>query len=250
MIYCFSDLDDSLFQSAHKCSVDTENCKLVSFKQNGDMQGFSTPAQQQFIELIKKNGTLIPVTARTVNSFNRVSMDFDSYRAICHGAIVLAPNGAIDPEWKEYLEDQISIHNEKFQQLIDLVRTLVNEFNIQPTMFGVKDNYGYPCYFNFKVESKDSSKLEKLFYHFHSFVNSNREFDEFAIHWNDRTFDILPPYTSKAKAVEFIYKKLGITSNDLVFGLGDSLSDLPFMNQCDFLMIPKNSQIVKRKNLG
>ncbi|HDV5593878.1 TPA: HAD hydrolase family protein [Vibrio cholerae] len=250
MIYCFSDLDDSLFQSAKKCNVNIESCKLASFKTNGERHGFSTPAQQQFIDLIKQNGTLIPVTARSENVFSRVCMEFDSYKATTHGAIVLAPNGAIDPEWKTYLDENCSIYNEKFQALVDLARTLVEESNIEPTIIGVKEDYGYPCYFNIKVASKDSSKLEKLLYHFHSYVNSNREFDDFAIHWNDRTFDILPPYTSKAKAVEFIYKKLGITSNDLVFGLGDSISDLPFMNQCDFLMIPKKSQIVTRRKLG
>ncbi len=247
MIYLFTDLDDSLLQSSGKCPISKEHCKPVSIKENNEVQGYSTPAQQQLLDMLSNNGVVIPVTGRTSNAFERVQLEFKSYKALSHGGIVLAPNGAIDPDWKSYLDSETHKYQSQFSLLIDLVDSLIEELGIKPTNYGIKEQYGYPCYFNFKVDSKDTSKVKIVYKKMSEFVKSNDAYTEFTIHSNDRTFDILPPYTSKAKAVDFIYKKLEISDKDLVLGLGDSISDLPFMKKCDFLMVPQNSQITKQK---
>ena len=56
----------------------------------------------------------------------------------------------------------------------------------------------------------------------------------------------MPPYASKQRAVIFIKKELQaeINTHHMMFlGLGDSISDCGFMSECDFQIIPSESQI-------
>ena len=63
------------------------------------------------------------------------------------------------------------------------------------------------------------------------------------LHRNGRNLALLPAYTSKKRAVEHIKNLLDIRPDDLVLGMGDSLTDLPFMRLCQFGIIPVGSQI-------
>ncbi len=62
-------------------------------------------------------------------------------------------------------------------------------------------------------------------------------------HRNDNNLSITPAGISKQLAVEYLSKKLLHGDAVPVFGMGDSLTDLPFMATCDMLVIPKKSQI-------
>jgi len=70
--------------------------------------------------------------------------------------------------------------------------------------------------------------------------------DGMMLHGNGRNFALLPPYASKQLAVNFLKEHMSITSHDTVFGIGDSNSDLPFMSDSDFLIIPQRSQIIEK----
>jgi hydroxymethylpyrimidine pyrophosphatase-like HAD family hydrolase len=62
-------------------------------------------------------------------------------------------------------------------------------------------------------------------------------------HRNDNNLSFTPAGISKRYAVEYLSQKLLSDKSVPVFGMGDSVTDLPFMATCDMLVIPKNSQI-------
>jgi hypothetical protein len=61
---------------------------------------------------------------------------------------------------------------------------------------------------------------------------------------NDRNLAILPPFLGKEHAVSWLRREV-FGAGTLCIGVGDSLSDLPFLAQCDFAMMPSGSQLLR-----
>jgi predicted mannosyl-3-phosphoglycerate phosphatase (HAD superfamily) len=55
---------------------------------------------------------------------------------------------------------------------------------------------------------------------------------------------LLPPFADKEKAVAFLMRRIRDTVlNPLFLGLGDSITDLPFLRLCHYAITPRGSQI-------
>ena len=66
-------------------------------------------------------------------------------------------------------------------------------------------------------------------------------------HRNGNNIALMPPYLGKRHAVERLLPRLRAAHGDLpVLGIGDSLTDAPFMAACDFAMMPVGSQLGKQ----
>lgn len=245
MIYFFSDLDDTLLQSKGKCGLPVEECTLRGITKEGGPQGFSTPAQEELLSVMNENGTLIPVTARNLNAFKRVQIDFRSYAAISHGAIVLEPNGEPSQEWLEHIAPEVEKHKDTVAAIRDELRDLLNLHNCNILMDRLLEEFGVTTCCMFKTDLETSNQIPVIAKILEDRLASREECAEFIVHHNGRHISVLPPYSSKLRAVEFIMDKLNVNENDLTFGLGDSISDWDFMKNCKFSVIPFNSQLAK-----
>lgn len=72
------------------------------------------------------------------------------------------------------------------------------------------------------------------------------------IHHNDRNLAFLPSYASKERAVAhlmaIIEARLNSAGREALFiGVGDSVSDLPFMKRCHFALTPRDGQIQEER---
>jgi hypothetical protein len=64
------------------------------------------------------------------------------------------------------------------------------------------------------------------------------------VHRNGNNAAFLPPFLGKQHAVAFLLPELRRQHPDApVIGVGDSLTDAPFMALCDFAMMPGRSQL-------
>ncbi|MGD1524609.1 HAD family hydrolase [Vibrio harveyi] len=243
MIYFLSDLDDTLLQSKAKCGLPTEECTLRGITKFGEPQGYSTPAQEELLKMCNENGTLIPVTARNLAAFKRVLIDFKSYAAICHGAIVLNPEGEPCEDWLKHIEPEVNLYKDLITELHDELRVLIKDRNCNILMDRVLEEFGVVTCGMFKTDLETSEQLFHVAETLRERLAEREECADFVVHQNGRHISILPPYSSKERAADFIMTKLNVSEKDLTFGLGDSISDWDFMKKCKFSVIPYKSQL-------
>ena len=68
----------------------------------------------------------------------------------------------------------------------------------------------------------------------------------FRLHRNGNNVALLPPWLDKSHAVAYVKHKLAQRHPGVVtFGMGDSLVDLAFMNECQYMIVPTASQIAQ-----
>jgi HAD superfamily hydrolase (TIGR01484 family) len=231
----FTDLDDTLIQTQGKVPEHALTL-LGATDKNGYPLSFFTQSQKMMLGLFEKSGAIIiPVTGRNTDALNRVVYEFDNYRAVSHGAVVLKDKELICDNWLNEIGKELDEWRE-LMQICNLEIQQTIDSNQLDARTRVIIDQNVPAYISIK------GKEDAL-----SFIKGNNRFgDKFRRHENGRNHALLPPYASKKKAVEYIMKRLELDVNDLIVGVGDSLSDLEFMQSCQFAMLPNNSQIANK----
>jgi hydroxymethylpyrimidine pyrophosphatase-like HAD family hydrolase len=94
-----------------------------------------------------------------------------------------------------------------------------------------------PFYVSAKHNRDDAAQLEAL-----SAAVLPLLPDGWQLHLNDNNLSIMPPFLGKEHAVAWFLQELG---GDCAFavGVGDSLSDAPFLALCDYVIAPSRSQL-------
>lgn len=233
----FTDLDDTLIQTRRKIPVGA-NTSLGATDREGNPLSFFTQSQKKLLDLFSYgDAIIIPVTGRNTEALNRVLYDFDNFRAVSHGAVVLKNNNTVCCRWLSEIEPHLNKWPELLNRCNEEIEEIINYYQLDARTRVIIDN-DIPSYISVKGQE---DALRVIGQH-----NGLRK--SFSMHENGRNHAILPPYASKKKAVEYIMKQLNVDANDLVIGLGDSLSDLDFMQSCQFSMIPVNCQITSKLN--
>lgn len=236
-IAIFTDLDDTLIQTERKLP-ENARVSLGATDRKGEPLSFFTQAQKLMLELFAQNQAtlIIPVTGRNTDALDRVEYEFTSYRAVSHGAVVLKDKSRVCEHWLKEIEPQLN----DWPGLLDDCNTEINQI-IQHHKLDARSRVivdkDIPSYISVKGQIP---ALEIIKQH-------NSMHERFNHHANGRNHALLPPYASKKRAVEFIKQQMELDVNDLIIGMGDSLSDLGFMQSCQFSMIPTNSQIAKER---
>ncbi len=237
----FTDLDDTLFATTRKQPLQ-KDFRLATTLKDGSASAYQSPKQQQFLQLWQKNALIIPVTARGYDAFTRVQLEFDSYAVINHGGMILDNNGEIYQEWHK-LQQQNSAKTtewlEKQQEhLINIAKQLNADIRIK-----INSDYNLNLYVLLKSNTNNEQMLQKIVK-----IYQTQYADELNstgyIHINANNLAILPNWLNKQYAVKFLQQKFSEEYGEfLSIGCGDSLSDINFMQCCDFWIAPSNSQI-------
>ena len=195
-----------------------------------------SPKQKRFFEFISKDSVVIPTTARTLEAYNRVKLEFHHSVICTHGALILKPNGEIDQGWAKKMREGQLNYQSRLQELKETCIADTNDFagNIR---IGPTKEFGASYFLSCKHLYNDEEALHE----YAARVQSKLSKDYWThLHGND--FSILPMYFSKRKAMEYVLTN-HFPDHELTIGVGDSISDLDFMQACDFLVIPGSSQI-------
>lgn len=229
----FSDLDDTIFQTARKMDSVADPEGLASEALNGS-HSYMSETQSVMMDWLLGTSRFIPVTARSTEALERCTLPFDDYRVCSNGAVILSPDGTADRGWLEESTEQANAAQEIFAAMIGFV--------------AVQSPAGrYRCWtveefgtgFYFCVKSNESAQaLDDVEEGLCALAETR-----LVRHRNDNNLSFTPAGISKRLAVEYLSEKLLRGGAVPVFGMGDSLTDLPFMATCDMLVIPKKSQI-------
>ena len=231
----FTDLDDTLFQTERKFPAGMEMCS-AAVDNRGTPASFSTPQQLLLVRRIMHEADVIPVTGRTDKALALVNFPFRSFRITHHGAISRCADGSPTEQWQQI-----------FSPLLEAAAPVLIEAEVQIQKYcgsrlrarihraedlGVITYLSVKCVVGAEQELKDT--MEQLASSFS---------DTLTLHHNDRNAALLVCGAGKKEAVEMLLSELRRKGPLLSLGLGDSVSDAPFMSVCDFAITPQGSQL-------
>ncbi|HEV2569604.1 hypothetical protein [Sphingomonas sp.] len=241
-VIAFVDLDDTLFQTRGKCPPSWAEADLtpLGFARDGAALSYATPRQLNFLEWLARTTMLIPVTGRSRDALTRAHVPHRA--AICaHGGVILGEDGTPDGEWAERMAVQAAAHGELLGQLVERIRVCARERG-EPLAVRVLEEAGMPLYVLAKHDAADAERL-------HAVIRAAVPVlpPGWTLHLNGNNAALLPPHLGKQHAVAWMLGQLRARHpNAAVVGIGDSLTDAPFMKLCDFAMLPPASQLGER----
>ncbi len=239
-IVAFADLDDTLFQTLRKLpGVAPDTLQPATVNTAGVAHSYSTPAQVALLELLRGGKvTLIPVTGRDEAAMRRVTLPFSSWRVVNHGLTILTPGGNLDEVWAA----QVSTHLESLQaELQALSQQIRPEASRLGCRLSLHQAAGLPFMAVIKHPEADAQALAHLQQTWESWLDDAHPLQVIA---NANNVSLLPRTLGKAAAVRYL-RGGHFAGAALTLGLGDSVSDLPFMQECDFAVSPTSGQLMR-----
>lgn len=243
----FIDLDDTLFQTLRKCTSE-EALFPIAFLIDGAPISFARKSQLALLELFQREMIVVPATARDLDAFRRVRICFPHGAILNYGGVILNRDGLPDSDWHDYVNSKSfgSLSGLEAYQTI-LERGARNQ-GLAIRVRIVKD-FGVSFYLIAKSSSSSTEDVHKMA-NIARTALSLMEQSNFQIHINGNNLAILPHWLDKRHAVRHLITKFTAMYGELLtLGMGDSLSDIGFLGECQYLIVPRNSQIANRRLL-
>lgn len=236
------DLDDTIFQTVRKITEPPKH--LASLNQAGEPSGYMTNKQYQLVKWLLNTADLVPVTARSRESYERVTLDF-TYGAICsHGGVILSANGKLDEAWHNKMTADLQAYQTRLKELANLILAIADRLNLSLRCWVVKEQD--TCFY---VQVKHNKMSDEVLYQLREeIITSYPELlVDLSMPINGNNLAFIPKAVNKKYAVtEFIQQDKLLFGERPILGFGDSLSDLDFLGLSDFWGVPRKSQISQR----
>ena len=245
-ILIFTDLDGTLFQSARQ-QPPCAGWRPLAFLKNGAPVCWASPQQQAFLVWLQHGGAqLVPVTARNLDAFLRVRIDFTGSAVIDYGGAIVNAAGRPDEAWLARTREQAQTSQSallQWQEFLQRENALLRgDANVR-----IIGDFGAQFYVTAKSANHNEAVVQALAARCHDALAA-ATLPPMVLHTNGNNLALLPHWLDKSHAVRHILEcsTAGDTADDggvLSIGLGDSLSDVPFLRACDWRMLPGGSQI-------
>lgn len=230
------DLDNNIFQSERKCPEGEKTA--VAFKTNGDACGFMTPKQQTFFSWLSETSLVIPNTARDTATFRRAHLPFNSYSICSFGGVILQPDGNVEEAWHQLIAAEAACAKEVLKEIHTKLLHIATVRNFDIRARFVEDQ-GLPLYISVKHNNHLNSELVDLGQAVQGYLPK-----DWTVHFNDNNLAIFPQFLDKEKASKWLLEnRIKATKDTVIIGSGDSFTDVPFMAQSHFALMPAKSQI-------
>lgn len=236
----YTDLDDTLFTTLKGYrDVDQSTLLQVTTAKNGN-HSFMCGRRKSILGWIENGATLIPVTARSLDAYNRVTLSTDRFldgAVLNSGALILRPDGTEDDEWSEVVRGHCDLATPVMNDLISALEAAPCNIRIHRHMNG-------DVMLGMTVKSNDETERGVLLNLglAEAVVKSRNPGCRVAMHRNGNNLAFVPDGVSKKSAVAYLMQSRADLIGRPSIGAGDSLADLPFMSLCDMLLVPANTQ--------
>jgi hypothetical protein len=232
-IVVFTDLDDTLFQSGRKCG--SGKLYPVTSTREGRAGSFCTAGQRALLDLLLENAVVIPVTARDSDAFKRVRLPFPHGAVVSCGGVILRPDGEVDAAWRRRMAGLCAGAAFPPAFLLKTAEELIAGKSLACKARIISDD-GLDFYV---VVKNDNSHVEQLT-ELKEALDVPLRATDVRIHLNDNNLALLPAFLGKADAVSYFMKTYiaPVLDEPLLIGAGDSFSDLDFLRQCDYMLLP------------
>ncbi len=251
-IYVFTDLDDTLFNSLRKVECTESNLEQEHFipmavSKEGKALSYSSPKQQSLLALFE-HAHIVPVTARNLDAFSRVSLPpWHSFHGaiLNYGATILREDKTEDIVWKKSMEEKLLPFQASMENILQRILEFaaLQHLEIRPRLI-TQD--GLHFYVVIKNMDPENDHLPIIVESSGTFLDAPKDW---FVHHNDNNVAFIPCCLNKAYALRYYIDTYinPLGEKYMTLGFGDSLIDLDFMALCDYALVPQNSQIKKIK---
>jgi hypothetical protein len=208
----------------------------------GEPLSFQGSHQRILLSLLLEKALVIPVTARNMESFKRVHLNFTQGAILSYGAVILDPLGQVDETWREIIWPKAKRDKQFLRSVLNLANSLVKKESLAARVRLVSD-FGLDFYLMAKTEPDKLPELTFL-------ATQLAERFEAKVFLNGNNLAFLPGWLDKGVAAQYFLDNhtplpARSSSERLILGLGDSLADLGFLALCDYIMTPNQSQLAQ-----
>ncbi|MGS2745175.1 HAD hydrolase family protein [Halomonas sp. LS-001] len=229
----FTDLDDTLFQTARKMVEPVCESRLAAEATNGH-HSYMTASQAAMTTWLLKATCLVPVTARSTEALSRCRIPFDSWKIASNGAVILDPDGKAELDWSQH----ISRLSGDFEAGLEALNTETYKLNPAGRFrHWIVREQGCPIYFCVKSNGEETW-LDDLEGRLRALAG-----EDFVYHRNGNNLSFTPQGISKRAAVTYLIDIRPEIRHGIILAMGDSLTDLPFMRLANMMMMPPASQV-------
>ncbi|MBX9940962.1 MAG: hypothetical protein K2Y32_17000 [Candidatus Obscuribacterales bacterium] len=236
----FCDVDDSLISNSRTAPcAQSEPC---AFDDKGAVCGYVTPRQKALNKLLSQGAVIVPTTARSSKGLAGVQFAFPvAYSIVSFGGLILCPDGEPEPRFYAMIKQGAERYKGVLEDLLALVQREAESRGICLRSRVVVD-CGLPLYLSVKHNDKSRPGYKE---ELALIRNLAAEYiavmaPEFAIHLNGNFLAVLPPFLRKEYAVRWFLEN--IAPGVMSIGFGDSVTDLDFAAECDYVLMPSVSQ--------
>ena len=235
------DLDDTLFQTVGKCRGSSD-LTVAALDRQGRPLSFMTPPQRILFGELLRDAWVVPATARSREAYGRVALPFGHGAIVDFGGLILTPDGGIDQAWWSVTAPQALLAKPLLEEVLAKALEMTERGRLSARARLVVDDE-LPFYVVVKTEPDRLEELDLLAGELKSLFG-----EAATVHLNGNNLAVLPPYLDKGPAAAHFLKTHVPFERSayLLLGLGDSLSDLGFLDLCDFRMVPASSQLGRR----
>ncbi len=228
--FVFMDLDNTIVRHQSRA---LEGAKIVGTDESGHASTVMTTSDLEFYQSILEFGTVIPTTGRSMTGYARLfGLEFSSFAILNHGATILTPDSSVDAVW---LERTQKIVRSTIKSLLEVYQQLLLHIS---SPVKLHQEHGLPLYISVRAaRTMPNADLEFQRLKILEVLGSNKDFE--LLH-TGRITSVIPCLLNKKAAVLEVMDRLGDIQT---LGVGDALTDLPFMRLCDFQRAPENSEI-------
>jgi hypothetical protein len=243
-IVLFLDLDDTIFQTLPKCPGG-EPVRPVAYHRDGTPLSYMTERQRTLLDWFLQSATVIPTTGRNRDAFRRVDLPFAHGAILNFGGVVLLADGTPDKMWDGIIRPQALELAPEFSRLCRSVARFIDKRGLGARARIITD-LEMPLYVVIKHPNADLTALQAI----REEHLPSLDLERFAVHCNDNNLSLVPRFLGKEKAVRHVLEHQFGSEGVLTLGMGDSLSDVPYLELCDYSLTPRLCQLASHRRSG
>ncbi|WP_455231413.1 trehalose phosphatase [Geopseudomonas aromaticivorans] len=233
----FVDLDDTLFQTARK--MGSEDRHVATLDVHGNPNGYMRNTQKAFAEWLLASADVVPVTARSIEAYSRVSLPFTCGAICSHGGAMLRPDRRLDSDWHAQMREKLGNYQGRLHDLSRRTLEIGEQLGVSLRGWVVEEE-GLATY----VVTKHNEQTDEVLKRVLAEVQSRNLLLGLYIHGNGNNLAFIPNELSKRAAVlEWLRRDKALHGERPVIGFGDSISDLGFMGECHWWGTPQKGQL-------
>jgi len=225
----FLDIDDTIINRIQATDDDIP----VAFDENGSPVGYMTTAQRWLLETLLHNAMVVPTTGRSLETFQRVRLPFDSFRILSFGAIIIHPDGRMDEAWRYQVMEKFRASSMAIRQWYRLASMVVSDLALREIRFL---RYDQEELIFIRGDIHELSRLRDVMVNYENDHELN-----VAVHFDGHGLMVGPKNFGKEAAVRYLMETQDSIAKATRIGMGNALTDLPFMDLCHWCVMPSQS---------